>query len=169
MGANIDTGDGGGGKKELNVELNVVPFIDLMSCLTAFLLVTAVWTNLAQIKIKPKGIGRDSEKMLQEEPPPNISVLLTKSDMWIGVSGIGGERKQIPNLGEADYDWAGLEETLGIYKESSAFMNRQDVEIAAEDDVNYDTIISGMDAAIASGFRDVGFVDPQSLSVRFKQ
>ena len=45
MGAAIGTGD----KKSVNVELNIVPFIDLMSCLTAFLLVTAVWVNIAQI------------------------------------------------------------------------------------------------------------------------
>ena len=168
MGANIDTGDGGGGgKKELNVELNVVPFIDLMSCLTAFLLVTAVWTNLAQISIKPKGIGRDSEKMLQEEPPPQISVLLTKNDVWVGTT--LGDRRQIANLGEDSYDWDGVEEVLSEYKESALFTQRQDVEIAAEDEVQYDYIIGAMDVSIASGFPDVGFVDPQSLSVRFKQ
>ena len=169
MGASIDTGEGGGGggKKELNVELNVVPFIDLMSCLTAFLLVTAVWTNLAQISIKPKGIGRDSEKMLQEEPPPQISVLLTKNDVWVGTT--LGDRRQIQNLGEDSYDWDGVEEVLAEYKESALFTQRQDVEIAAEDEVAYDYIIAVMDVSIASGFADVGFVDPQSLSVRFKQ
>jgi len=55
MGASLGTGDG---KKSLNVELNIVPFIDLMSCLTAFLLVTAVWVNIAQINIQPKGKTR---------------------------------------------------------------------------------------------------------------
>jgi hypothetical protein len=33
MGAAIDTG--GGDKKSVNVDLNIVPYIDLMSCLTA--------------------------------------------------------------------------------------------------------------------------------------
>jgi len=169
MGAAIDTGDGDGGKKNLNVELNVVPFIDLMSCLTAFLLVTAVWTNLAQISIKPKGIGRDSEKMLQEEPPANISVLLTKEDIWVGVSGITGERRQIKNVSDNEPDWPGVEEVLSELKEDARFIRRQDIELAAEDEVSYEQIIAGMDSAIATGFRDVGFVDPQSLSVRFKQ
>ena len=49
MGAALGTGD----KKSVNVDLNIVPFIDLMSCLTAFLLVTAVWVNIAQINIAP--------------------------------------------------------------------------------------------------------------------
>jgi biopolymer transport protein ExbD len=167
MGAQIDTGAGGRGGRDLNVELNVVPFIDLMSCLTAFLLVTAVWTNLAQISIKPKGIGRDSEKMLQEEPPPNISVLVTKNDVWVGTT--LGDRRQIQNLGDGEFDWDGVKEVLGELKESALFTARQDIEVAAEDEVAYDFIIGAMDVSIASGFPDVGFVDPQSLSVKFKQ
>ena len=51
MGADLDTGK----KGSRNVNLNIVPFIDLMSCLTAFLLVTAVWSNLSQIDIEAKG------------------------------------------------------------------------------------------------------------------
>jgi biopolymer transport protein ExbD len=51
MGAAVGTD----AKGSVNVELNIVPFIDLMSCLTAFLLVTAVWVNIAQINIQPKG------------------------------------------------------------------------------------------------------------------
>ena len=64
MGAAIDTG---GDKKSVNVHLNIVPFIDLMSCLTAFLLVTAVWSNLAQISIKPKGVARETPDLPPEE------------------------------------------------------------------------------------------------------
>ena len=82
MGAAVGAGDG----DSVNVELNVVPFIDLMSCLTAFLLVTAVWSQYAQINIKPKGLGRDATKEQDEEPPVNISVLLTENEIWVGFS-----------------------------------------------------------------------------------
>jgi biopolymer transport protein ExbD len=167
MAGQIDTGASKGGKRPVDVHLNVVPFIDLMTCLTAFLLVTAVWTNLAQISIKPKGIGRDSEKVLQEEPPVNASVLLTKNEIWVGLT--LGDRRQIANLGEDQFDWDGVEEVLNEYKEMPIFAQREDIEVAAEDDVAYEFIIAAMDSAIATGFPDVGFVDPQSLSVRFKQ
>ena len=63
MGASVGTGEGG---KSVNVELNIVPFIDLMSCLTAFLLVTAVWVNIAQINIQPKGKTRDTASVQQD-------------------------------------------------------------------------------------------------------
>ena len=65
MGAAI--GAGGDSKHDVNVELNIVPFIDLMSCLTAFLLVAAVWVNIAQINIQPKGKTRDTSTVQDDE------------------------------------------------------------------------------------------------------
>ncbi len=163
MGASVGTGDG---KKSVDVELNVVPFIDLMSCLTAFLLVTAVWSSYSQINIKPKGLGRDATKEITEEIPVNASILLTESEIWVGLT--TGDRRQIRSDGTS-YDWIALEETLGEFKELPVFLDRLDIEIAAEDTVTYQNIITAMDAAIAKGFRDIGFVDPQSLSVKFKE
>jgi biopolymer transport protein ExbD len=169
MGADIDTG---GDKKSVNVHLNIVPFIDLMSCLTAFLLVTAVWSNLAQITIKPKGIARQAEKTLDEEEPVKASILIQENTIWVGLSRINDFR-QIPRKGVSvdqcpaqDYDWKGLQDLLKEHKESSYFTDREDIEIAAEDKICYQIIISAMDVAIGAGFKDVGLADPSSLSAR---
>jgi biopolymer transport protein ExbD len=162
MGASVGTATN---SRNVDVELNVVPFIDLMSCLTAFLLVTAVWSSFAQINIKPKGLGRDATTPI-DEIPVNASILVTSSEIWVGIT--TGDRRQINSDGE-NYDWGGLEETLKEYREMPVFADRLDIEIAAEDDVSYQNIINAMDTAIATEFRDIGFVDPQSLSVRFKE
>ena len=55
------------------------------------------------------------------------------------------------------------------YRKSPVFEGRQDIEVAAEDDVAYQDVINAMDTAIGAQFRDIGFIDPQSLSVRFKE
>lgn len=83
MGASVGTGDG---KKSVNVELNIVPFIDLMSCLTAFLLVTAVWVNIAQINIQPKGKNRDTQQVQQDDETVTLSVLVQADRIWVGLS-----------------------------------------------------------------------------------
>lgn len=160
MGAAIDTGD----KKSVDVHLNIVPFIDLLSCLTAFLLVTAVWSNLAQISIKPKGIGRQTEKTLEEEEPVRASILIQENLIWVGLSRVQDFR-QVKKVGE-DYDWNGLRTTLDEFKKTSYLADREDIEIAAEDKIMYQTIITTMDTAISAGFRDVGLADPESLSAR---
>lgn len=41
-----------GGKKELNAELNLTPFIDLLSTCVCFLLITAVWLEIGTVEIK---------------------------------------------------------------------------------------------------------------------
>jgi biopolymer transport protein ExbD len=164
MGVSVDTG-GGGGKKSVDVDINLVPFIDMMSCLVAFLLITAVWTNLAQINIKPKGMANQSDVPPPTEPPQNISMLVAGDSVWIGVT--TGEQRQIKKAGE-EYDWENVGNTLAEFK-AGIFSTREDIEIAAEDGVQYQAIISAMDFAISKGFKDVGYVDPASLSVKFKQ
>ncbi|MEM9488728.1 MAG: biopolymer transporter ExbD, partial [Myxococcota bacterium] len=146
------------------VYLNIVPFIDLMSCLTAFLLVTAVWSNLAQISIKPKGVARQADKMLEEEEQVRASVLIEENLIWVGLSRVDDFRT-IQKKSE-EYDWAELQKLLEEHKASSYFADRQDIEIAADDNITYQAIVSTMDVAIAAGFVDVGLADPKSLSAR---
>jgi len=52
---------GGGlaaGKRVLNHELPLVPFIDFLLCLVAFLLVTAVWTEAARLRADARVPGQ---------------------------------------------------------------------------------------------------------------
>lgn len=166
MGASAGADDSG----SVNVELNVVPFIDLMSCLTAFLLVTAVWSQYAQIEINPKGLNRDGISDQLEEEEPIVSLLLTNGEIWLGIAP-AGERRQIRKL-NGSYDWASLEESLEEYRKIPALAaspRRDEIEIAAEDDVIYQDVISAMDYSISSSFESVGYLDPSSLSVRFKE
>jgi len=41
-----------GSKKDLNADLNLTPFIDLLSTMVCFLLVTAVWIEIGTVEIK---------------------------------------------------------------------------------------------------------------------
>ena len=161
MGAAIESGNG----KSVDVHINITPFIDLLSCLTAFLLVTAAWSNLAQISIKPKGVSRNApDQALMEEELVRASILIQENTIWVGLSRINDFR-QIKKEGD-EYNWPALREVLEEHKESTYFTDRNDVEIAAEEEITYQTIISVMDTAIASGFLDVGLADPASLSAR---
>jgi biopolymer transport protein ExbD len=157
-------------KKSVNVELNIVPFIDLMSCLTAFLLVTAVWVNIAQINIQPKGKTRDQAQVQQDDEHVTLSVLVQSDRIWVGLSRVN-EFQDIPKKAE-DQDWEKFEATLKEHKTSAFFTNpeRNDLEIAAESTpaapVKYQDIIHAMDIAVKVGFTDVGLSDPQGLAAR---
>lgn len=153
------------GRKSVDVDINIVPFIDMMTVLVAFLLLTAVWSNLAQINIRPGGVGQDTEQ--RTEPPINLSVLVAQDGLWVGIT--TGQPRKIDKVGE-EYNYDALREALAYYKkESGIFNERDDVEIAAEDTVTYQSVITTMDTAVASEFKGIRYVDPASLSVRFKQ
>ncbi len=164
MGASLGTGD----KKSVNVELNIVPFIDLMSCLTAFLLVTAVWVNIAQINIQPKGKSRDMTTVVTEDDKVILSILVQADRITIGLSRLD-QFFPITKVGE-EQDWVKFESTLKEQKASSYFTERTDLEIAAESTntqpVKYQDIIHAMDIAIKVGFLDVGLTDPAGLTAK---
>ena len=56
MSVSVDTG-GKGGKKSVNADLNLVPYIDLLTCMVSFLLITAVWSQLARLEVDQRGEG----------------------------------------------------------------------------------------------------------------
>ena len=166
MGASLGAGD----KKSVNVELNIVPFIDLMSCLTAFLLVTAVWVNIAQINIQPKGKNRDTANVQQDDEHVTLSVLVQSDRIWVGLSRVN-EFQEIPKKNPGgEQDWEKFETTLKDHKASAFFADRADLEIAAESTtqapVMYQDIIHAMDVAVKVGFIDVGLSDPNGLAAR---
>ena len=47
-----------------------MPFIDLLSCCISFLLITAVWTQLARMDVTQKGQGAAGAS--DEKPPENV-------------------------------------------------------------------------------------------------
>jgi biopolymer transport protein ExbD len=155
-------------KGSVNVELNIIPFIDLMSCLTAFLLVTAVWVNIAQINIQPKGKTRDTSNVQKDDETVTLSVLVQADRIWVGLSRVN-EFQEIPKKGD-EQDWEKFETTLKEHKASAFFADRSDLEIAAESTttspVKYQDVIRAMDVALKVGFVDVGLSDPAGLAAR---
>lgn len=65
--AGIDTG-GHGGKRASNHEIPLIPFIDFLLCLVMFLLVTAVWSQMARIEADANVPGPPREDE-QVDPP----------------------------------------------------------------------------------------------------
>ncbi|MBA3465034.1 MAG: biopolymer transporter ExbD [Deltaproteobacteria bacterium] len=165
MGAAVGTDE----KGSVNVELNIIPFIDLMSCLTAFLLVTAVWVNIAQINIQPKGKTRDTSNVQKDDETVTLSVLVQADRIWVGLSRVN-EFQEIPKKGDGEQDWEKFETTLKEHKASAFFADRTDLEIAAESTtaspVKYQDVIRAMDLALKVGFLDVGLSDPAGLAAR---
>lgn|SRR5690606_13395799 len=99
--AGIDVGGGHGGRRSTNHEIPLIPFIDFLLCLVAFLLVTAVWSQMARINADARVPG---------PPKPEEEVEKQQKEKQLHVE-MRGERKfQL------------------VWKEGSTVVNTIDVE-----------------------------------------
>src|SRR3954471_19948636 len=136
--------DGGGGdrKKPLHAELNLVPYIDLLTCMVAFLLITAVWTQLARLEVQQKGQGdADSAAVIDEM---RIAVAVHGDGFSLIVK---DDQKPIPRKtegGGSSLDYARLEDELRKLKR--LFPDKTDVQVISEDPIQFDTLVKTMDA-----------------------
>ena len=74
--AGIDTGGGHGGKRSTNHEIPLIPFIDFLLCLVAFLLVTAVWSQMARINADARvpGPPKPEEEIEKQQKEKQLHV-----------------------------------------------------------------------------------------------
>jgi biopolymer transport protein TolR len=156
MSVTADAPSGGGGRKPTNVELNLVPFIDMMSCLVAFLLITAVWTNIGQLDVR--GGGRPPSDV-DRAPPRTLSVLVAADSLWLGSS--DGDRVRLVTPA-GDRDWGGLARALvGVRPEDT-------VEVGGEDRVVYGDLVAAIDVVSGTG-HGVSVMSADELAVRFRR
>ena len=148
--------DGKDGKKSLAADLNLVPYIDLLTCMVAFLLITAVWTQLAQLKLSQHGPGGTDGV----EPP------MTKVVVLVGGEGfnlaVNQDRVQIGKK-NGEYDFEGL--LAELKKVKAGHPDKDDVQVASEDSVTFDSLARTMDMALASGFPDLSLLDSGSAGL----
>jgi len=114
--AGIDTGGGHGGKRSTNHEIPLIPFIDFLLCLVAFLLVTAVWSQMARINADARvpGPPKDEppedvkkEKQLNVEMKETKFVLIWKEGNTV-VNTIEVDKKAVPVGNEGDIRYPDL-------------------------------------------------------------
>lgn len=154
MGGAAPTPSGKGGKKALDAAINLVPFIDLLSCCLAFLLITAVWTQLARMDVTQK--SKAPSGAVDEPPTPTVTLtLFINADGFI-FSKSTGESTPIEKKGD-NYDYAKLGEILAQAKKDHP--DKEDMNIKSDDTVIYDKVIKAMDVVISSHFPNISLSD----------
>jgi biopolymer transport protein TolR len=147
---------GKGKKKALDAELNLIPFIDLLIVNICFLLITAVWTQMARIPVSQKGKGSAAEKADDTPPEMRIKVVVLVGDEGYIITA-GPERLVINKQGEV-YDTEKLGKQLREIKIKLP-PEKKDITVAAEDGIKYKHLIRAMDVALAQGFTSIQVSD----------
>jgi biopolymer transport protein ExbD len=81
-GVSVDSG--GGGRKSVDTEINMVPMIDLLMCLICFLLITAVWSTMARLNADAQVPGPPSQaEVTEKEPQPMLHLTIQGEDKFV--------------------------------------------------------------------------------------
>lgn len=151
MGVSVDSGDKSG-KKSVNADLNLVPYIDLLTCMVAFLLITAVWSQLARLEAHQKGQGQAGE----DTPPEKVFKLV----VLVNDSGFNlvadQDQQPIPKKGDS-YDYEKLGDELKKIKDTHA--DKTDIQVASDDSIKFETLVKTMDVALTARFPDISLID----------
>lgn len=148
-----DIQEGGKRGRGVSVELNLVPFIDLMSVLITFLLITAVWTQVSMIQIGSSLAGKRSENSPPPTPPPLADLVLKVTVKPAGyILVVGKQMISLPKTGE-EYDNAGLVAQLQRFKQ--LYPEKTDGIVAISDELQYELLIKAMDNMLAAGFDNI--------------
>jgi biopolymer transport protein ExbD len=81
----VSVGGGGGGRRSLDSEINMVPMIDLLMCLICFLLITAVWSTMARLNADAQvpGPPNPNQPLEEQTPPPMMHVTVKEEAFTI--------------------------------------------------------------------------------------
>lgn len=149
--ASIDTGNSHNGRRTINQELALVPFIDLLLCCVMFLLVTAVWAELGQMGANLPGAAGDSPPTTDA---PRLEVMVSQQGFTVR-SNIGTEI-EIPNVeGEPNYE--GLRTQAHRFRMDTG--QPYPVQLRPDDDIGVGTVAGTMDVLRGEGFTNIGFAD----------
>lgn len=148
--AHID--DNKGDRRSVSVDVNIVPFIDLMSVLIIFLLITAVWSQVSMIQIGSSIYGKKSEQE-QVKPPPRAEIPFRLDVKPFGYRIVVGRQTSTINKVNNLYDNAKLLGELKKIKE--LYPDKVDAVVTMADELPYENLIGGMDALLTAGFPEI--------------
>lgn len=140
------------GGRSSNVDVNLVPFIDLMSVLITFLLITAVWSQVSMIQLGSSIYGKKTSDQIT--PPPPIADIPLRLDVKeSGFRLIVGPEKY--NFEKKNNEWviAELVERLEVVRQM--YPDKTDATVTVDNEVPYEKMILGMDALLGGGFSSI--------------
>ncbi len=136
-GVSTDSG-GKGGRKSVDQNINMVPFIDLLVSLIAFLLMTAVWVQSGTLEAQQPAGAPTADSQPQPDQQEQLKIFVRPNELAVGLS--QADTQNIPN-GPTQWD------TLRAKLREKRNANRQqrEVWISPDSAVNYNTIVRVMD------------------------
>jgi biopolymer transport protein ExbD len=142
---------GKGGKKSLDANINLVPYIDMLMTIMTFLMMTAVWTQIAMLEVQNAAGGAEPQP---EEPDPNKpkAIIVLAGKEQVAIQEEGSELRPFPATADG-FDFNAINIELKRLKD--ARKDRTEVKIQAEDGVRYEHLTKIIDLSTGNEMKQI--------------
>ena len=135
-------------RKEVDTELNITAFLNLMVVLIPFLLMSAAFTQMSVLDLNLPTAAQPNPDQKKKEPKPSFEITVAEQFLVIGNRTQtkvlpAGVLKVIKNT-EDGHDFVELNFTLSRIKER--FQDIEDITILLEEETPYNLLIQSMDS-----------------------
>ena len=135
-----------GGGRGINTELNLVPFIDLLSTLVLFLLVSAVWMQVSVVPASTQKSGEAKASTVTTNDDGLVKIHLSSDAIEV----VSQQSSQKLEKISGQFDWTGLKNLL-----SPAADKMKAAYLSSDDQVPYGQVIIALDQIKSSGLSTV--------------
>lgn len=138
MGAAIDT-PSQGGKRKLDANLNLVPYVDMLMTIMAFLILTAAWTSVNVLEVQSPTNSSTATPPPTTTPPKPLQLSLSASSVDVKDDGAAVavvDRSDTPRL-------------AALLRDLKAQHADRSVEIRVDDGVGYGAVAALVDVVTA--------------------
>lgn len=143
--ASIEVGGNRGGRRAVDSSIPLVPFIDLLLCCVMFLLVTAVWNQLASLQAQAQGQGGTVDAL--SDNALQLSVRITAAGYELATG--AGDQVTLPSHDGA-LDRAALASRMTQLR--PGYPEDTTVTLIADDGVPIQDVTDTMDTLVGTGF-----------------
>jgi len=149
MAGGMDLGNGGkGGKKPLDMAVNLVPFIDLMAVTISFLIMTAVWTQIGRLQVSQGGGPSTEETPPEQTKTVQLTLAVTPEQLVLTADQAAFDPIPVVRDAKGKLDLAKLAERLKEIKEK--FPDQSAITLQTDDKVRYDVLVRIIDECLGN-------------------
>lgn len=138
------------GSRGINTDLNLVPFIDLLSTLVLFLLVSAVWMQVSVIPASTQKGGETQAAPATSNDDATVRIYLSTSAIEILWPPSLGSLTETLDKSEGRFPWEALKTSL---QKNAAQMKT--AYLSSDDKIPYGQVIQALDHIKAGGLQTV--------------
>jgi biopolymer transport protein TolR len=136
-----NTSIGHRGRKNFDAPINLIPYIDLMTTIVTFLMMSAVWSQLASLEAQNAMSGKENieNTILQNQIVP-VFVMVTRHSIQIQEDEAPPYKLPLPKEEQAS-------ESLKDYFKllNNKYGDKLEIKLQADDSVSYETLVQILD------------------------